>query len=147
MEIRSHRYWKSVLDGDRMKPCKHFPSRDGCRVCWLYEHDARYRTFWGGDPDTTTTEIVTTGATPPPNRGAQPTDEQMAMLRKIKLHMASPCQHLGAALEEKPSCGCGGSLAILHSCSLHSQCRISSRDTAVRNCIACDDYTPRVENV
>ena len=68
-----------------MKPCKHFPSRDGCRVCWLYEHDARYRTFWGGDPDTTTTEIVTTGATPPPNRGAQPTDEQMAMLRKIKL--------------------------------------------------------------
>lgn len=67
----------------------------------------------------------------------------MELLRKIRLHMASPCQHLGEALEGKPSCGCGGTLAILHSCSVHERCRISSRDQAARNCVSCDDYLAR----
>jgi hypothetical protein len=125
----------------RMKPCNHIPPRDGCRLCWLFDHDPRYRALWGGDPTTVATSVTTTGATPP---AAGPTPDQLEMLRKIKLHMASPCQHLGEALEAKPSCGCGGTLAILHVCGRHDRCRISSRDQSHRNCITCDDYEPRV---
>lgn len=87
------------------------------------------------------TSVTTTGATPP---ATGPTPDQLEMLRKIKLHMAAPCQHLGEALEAKPSCGCGGTLAIKHACSVHGQCRISSRDKALPNCIDCDSYVARV---
>lgn len=124
-----------------MKPCNHTPPRDGCRLCWLYDHDPRYRALWGGDPATVASTVTTTGATPP---AAGPTPAQLEMLRKIKLHMSSPCAHLGEALEAKPSCGCGGTLAILHSCGVHTKCRISSRDQSHRNCVSCDDYAPRV---
>jgi len=124
-----------------MKPCNHTPPRDGCRLCWLYDHEPRYRALWGGDPATVATSVTTTGATPPaPGLSA----DQLEMLRKIKLHIASPCQHLGEALEDKPSCGCGGTLAIKHACSVHGQCRISSRDKALPNCIDCDSYVARV---
>jgi hypothetical protein len=85
--------------------------------------------------------VTTTGATPP---AAGPTPAQLEMLKRIKLHMSSPCAHLGEALEERPSCGCGGTLAIKHVCSVHGQCRISSRDKALPNCIDCDSYVPRV---
>ena len=124
-----------------MKPCNHASAHPSCRLCWLYDHDPRYRSLWGGDPATVATSVTTTGATPP---AAGPTLEQLEMLRKIKLHIASPCQHLGEALEAKPSCGCGGTLAILHVCGRHDRCRISSRDQSNRNCITCDDYEPRV---
>jgi hypothetical protein len=135
------------MDGynNAMKPCNHTPPRDGCRLCWLYDHDPRYRALWGGDPTTVATSVTTTGATPPaPDRAPGLSPEQLEMLRRIKLHMASPCQHLGEALEDKPSCGCGGTLAILHVCGRHDRCRISSRDQSQRNCITCDDYEPRV---
>jgi len=124
-----------------MKPCNHTPPRDECRLCWLYDHDPRYRALWGGDPATIATSVTTTGATPP---ATGPTPEQLEMLRRIKLLMALPCQHLGEALEDKPSCGCGGTLAIKHACSVHGQCRISSRDKALPNCIDCDGYVARV---
>ena len=124
-----------------MKPCNHTPPRDGCRLCWLYDHDPRYRALWGGDPATVASTVTTTGATPP---AAGPTPAQLEMLKRIKLHMSSPCAHLGEALEERPSCGCGGTLAIKHVCSVHGQCRISSRDKALPNCIDCDSYVPRV---
>lgn len=131
------------MDGynNAMKPCNHTPPRDGCRLCWLFDHDPRYRALWGGDPTTVATSVTTTGATPP---ATGPTPDQLEMLRKIKLHMSSPCQHLGEALEAKPSCGCGGTLAILHVCGRHDRCRISSRDQSNRNCVSCDDYEPRV---
>ena len=130
------------MDGydNRMKPCNHTPPRDGCRLCWLYDHDSRYRELWGGDPATVASTVTTTGATPP---AVGPTPAQLEMLKRIKLHMASPCVHLGQQLEDKPSCGCGGTLAILHSCDRHGKCRISSRDQSHRTCVSCDDYVPR----
>lgn len=125
-----------------MKPCNHTPPRDGCRLCWLYDHDPRYRALWGGDPATVATSVTTTGATPPV-QNIQPTAEQLETLRKIKLVMANPCQNLGNALEDKPSCGCGGTLAIKHACAIHSECRISARDKSLQNCIDCNDYQAR----
>ena len=83
-------------------------------------------------------------AEPDPNTTPAITADQLEMLKRIKLHMSSPCAHLGEALEERPSCGCGGTLAIKHVCSVHGQCRISSRDKALPNCIDCDSYVPRV---
>lgn len=121
-----------------MKPCNHTPPRDGCRLCWLFDHDPRYRALWGGDPETVATSVTTTGATPPATG-----PDQLEMLRKIKQHISKPCVHLGMALEAKPSCGCGGTLAILHSCDRHEKCRISSRDQSHRTCVSCDDYVPR----
>jgi hypothetical protein len=29
-----------------MKPCHHRVAQDGCRVCWLYDHDPAYRALW-----------------------------------------------------------------------------------------------------
>jgi hypothetical protein len=87
---------------------------------------------------------VAGGIPPAPERASGATPDQLDMLRRIKLRMASPCQHLGEALETVPSCGCGGTLAIKHGCSVHGQCRISSRDKALPNCIDCDSYVQRV---
>lgn len=33
-----------------MKPCGHSQAVDGCRVCYLFDHDPRYRAHWGGEP-------------------------------------------------------------------------------------------------
>jgi hypothetical protein len=120
-------------------PCKHTTPRDGCRICWLSQNDERYAQLWSVDVGA---RRVTYSPAPDRSPGLNP--DQLEMLRKIKLHMASPCQHLGEALEAKPSCGCGGTLAILHVCGRHDRCRISSRDQSQRNCITCDDYEPRV---
>jgi len=123
-----------------MKPCNHTLPRDGCRLCWLFDHDPRYRALWGGDPATVATSVTTTGATPP---ATGPTAEQLEVLRKIKLLMVNPCKNLGNPLEDKPSCGCGGTLAIKHECAIHSECRISARDKSLQNCIDCNDYQER----
>ena len=120
-------------------PCKHTTPRDGCRICWLSQNDERYAQLWSADVGARRVTYA-----PAPDRAPGLSPEQLEMLRKIKLHMASPCQHLGEALEAKPSCGCGGTLAILHVCGRHDRCRISSRDQSNRNCITCDDYEPRV---
>ena len=124
-------------------PCRHATPRDGCRICWLSQNDERYTKLWSAD--LTQRKVVYDPApnTTPDRAPAIPPD-QLEMLRKIKLHMSSPCAHLGEALEERPSCGCGGTLAIKHACSVHGQCRISSRDKALPNCIDCDSYVPRV---
>lgn len=120
-------------------PCRHATPRDGCRICWLSQNDERYAKLWSADltqrkvvyePATSTTPAIT--------------PDQLEMLKRIKQHMSSPCTHLGEALEERPSCGCGGTLAIKHGCSVYGQCRISSRDKALRNCIDCDSYAPQV---
>lgn len=117
-----------------MKPCRHDPPKDGCRLCWLYDHDARYRTMWGGDPETVQPAVV---ATPP----AGPTPEQLAQLEQIKAVIKRPCLHLGEALEDKPSCGCGGGAALLRQCSVYGQCRpYAPRQTEVRQCVGCDRY-------
>lgn len=87
---------------------------------------------------------ASTFAPPASDRAPAIAPDQLEMLKRIKLHMSSPCAHLGEALEERPSCGCGGTLALKHACSVHGQCRISSRDKALRNCIDCDSYAPRV---
>lgn len=29
------------------KPCEHRGAVEGCRVCWLFEHRAKYRGLWG----------------------------------------------------------------------------------------------------
>jgi len=120
-------------------PCKHTAPRDGCRICWLSQNDERYAQLWSADVNTRRVTYA-----PAPDRAPSLSPDQLEMLRKIKLHMSAPCQHLGEALEDKPSCGCGGSLAIKHACSVHGQCRISSRDKALPNCIDCDSYVPRV---
>ena len=120
-------------------PCKHTTPRDGCRICWLSQNDERYAQLWSADVNARKVTYA-----PAPDRAPGLSPDQLEMLRKIKLHMASPCQHLGEALEAKPSCGCGGTLAILHVCGRHDRCRISSRDQSNRNCITCDDYEPRV---
>lgn len=124
-------------------PCRHATPRDGCRICWLSQNDERYTKLWSAD--LTQRKVVYDPApNTTPDRAPAVTPDQLEMLRKIKLHMSSPCAHLGEALEERPSCGCGGTLAIKHVCSVHGQCRISSRDKALPNCIDCDSYVPRV---
>ena len=122
-------------------PCKHTTPRDGCRICWLSQNDERYAQLWSADVNTRRVTYA-----PAPDRAPGLNPDQLEMLRKIKLHMSSPCQHLGEALEAKPSCGCGGTLAILHVCGRHDRCRISSRDQSNRNCITCDDYEPRAKD-
>jgi len=120
-------------------PCRHATPRNGCRICWLSQNDERYAQLWSADVGARRVTYA-----PAPDRAPGLSPEQLEMLRRIKLHMASPCQHLGEALEDKPSCGCGGTLAIKHACSVHGQCRISSRDKALPNCIDCDSYVARV---
>jgi len=120
-------------------PCRHATPRDGCRICWLSQNDERYAQLWSADVGARRVTYA-----PAPDSAPSISPDQLEMLRKIKLHMASPCQHLGEALEDKPSCGCGGTLAIKHACSVHGQCRISSRDKALPNCIDCDSYVARV---
>jgi len=120
-------------------PCRHATPRDGCRICWLSQNDERYAQLWSADVNARRVTYA-----PAPDRAPGLSPDQLEMLRKIKLHMSAPCQHLGEALEDKPSCGCGGSLAIKHACSVHGQCRISSRDKALPNCIDCDSYVARV---
>jgi hypothetical protein len=88
------------------------------------------------------TSVTTTGATPPA-QNIQPTAEQLEVLRKIKLLMVNPCKNLGNPLEDKPSCGCGGTLAIKHACVIHGECRISARDKSLQNCIDCNNYQAR----
>ena len=124
-------------------PCRHATPRDGCRICWLSQNDERYTKLWSAD--LTQRKVVYDPApNTTPDRAPAVTPDQLEMLKRIKLHMSSPCAHLGEALEERPSCGCGGTLAIKHGCSVHGQCRISSRDKALPNCIDCDSYAPRV---
>ena len=124
-------------------PCRHATPRDGCRICWLSQNDERYTKLWSAD--LTQRKVVYDPApNTTPDRAPDITPDQLEMLKRIKLHMSSPCAHLGEALEQKPSCGCGGTLAIKHACSVHGQCRISSRDKALPNCIDCDSYVPRV---
>jgi hypothetical protein len=122
-------------------PCKHTTPRDGCRICWLSQNDERYAQLWSADVNARKVAYA-----PAPDRSPGLNPDQLEMLRKIKLHMSAPCQHLGEALEAKPSCGCGGTLAILHVCGRHDRCRISSRDQSNRNCITCDDYKPRAKD-
>ena len=122
-------------------PCRHATPRDGCRICWLSQNDERYTKLWSADLTQRKVEYQ-----PDQSKGPGLNPEQLEMLRKIKLHMASPCVHLGQQLEAKPSCGCGGTLAILHQCGRHERCRISSRDQSARNCVSCDDYAPRSDN-
>ena len=121
-------------------PCRHATPRDGCRICWLSQNDERYAKLWSAD----STQRKVVYEPPDQSKGPGLNPEQLEMLRKIKLHMSAPCVHLGQQLEAKPSCGCGGTLAILHVCGRHDRCRISSRDQSQRNCITCDDYEPRV---
>lgn len=124
-------------------PCRHATPRDGCRICWLSQNDERYTKLWSAD--LTQRKVVYDPApNTTPDRAPDITPDQLEMLKRIKLHMSSPCAHLGEALEQKPSCGCGGTLAIKHACSVHGQCRISSRDKALPNCIDCDSYVQRV---
>ena len=122
-------------------PCRHATPRDGCRICWLSQNDERYTQLWSADLTQRKVEYQ-----PAPNKGPGLNPEQLEMVRKIKLHMSAPCVHLGQQLEAKPSCGCGGTLAILHQCGRHERCRISSRDQSARNCVSCDDYAPRSDN-
>jgi hypothetical protein len=120
-----------------MKPCNHTPPKHGCRLCWLFEHDARYRQLWGGDPATVTAPVAQAPAPP------QPTAEQLAKLEQIKTVIRKPCVHLGMALEEKPSCGCGGKPALLHECGVYGKCRpYAPRQNEVRECVGCDRYQP-----
>ena len=119
-------------------PCRHATPRDGCRICWLSQNDERYTKLWSADLTQRKVEYQ-----PAQSKGPGLNPEQLEMVRKIKLHMSAPCVHLGQQLEAKPSCGCGGTLAILHSCDRHGKCRISSRDQSHRTCVSCDDYVPR----
>ena len=120
-------------------PCRHATPRDGCRICWLSQNDERYTKLWSADLTQRKVEYQ-----PAQSKGPGLNPEQLEMVRKIKLHMSAPCVHLGQQLEAKPSCGCGGTLAILHQCGRHERCRISSRDQSARNCVSCDDYAPRI---
>lgn len=119
-----------------MKPCAHESPHPTCRLCWLFDHDARYRALWGGDPATVQPAPIAAAAAP-----SGPTPEQLAQLERIKAVIKRSCVHLGIALEDKPSCGCGGGAALLRECSLYGQCRpYAPRQTEVRQCVGCDRY-------
>jgi len=122
-----------------MKPCNHTPPKPGCRLCWLFEHDTRYRQLWGGDPATVTAPVAQAPV------AFEPTPEQKAQLEQIKRVIRLPCVHLGVALEEKPSCGCGGKSALLHVCAKFGQCRpYAPRQTEARQCVGCERYSPEL---
>lgn len=121
-----------------MKPCDHTPPNPTCRLCWLYEHDPRYRQLWGGDP------AAVTPARAPSPEPPRPSPEQLEKLGKIKGVIRRPCLSLGQALEERASCGCGGTAALLHACHVHGRCRPYSPRQGLpdRLCVDCPEYRP-----
>lgn len=92
--------------------------------------------MWGGDPATVTASVAQA-----PTQAPSFTPEQLAKLEQIKSVIKRPCVHLGMALEEKASCGCGGKPALLHECSVYERCRpYAPRQHEVRECVGCDRY-------
>lgn len=118
-----------------MKPCNHTSPKPGCRLCWLYEHDARYRQLWGGDP------AKVTPATPP-----EITPEMRLKLDLIKGRIRISCKYLGEPLETKSGCGCGAS-SLRRQCALLGSCRIyaprASDIETVAQCVGCEHYEAR----
>lgn len=76
---------------------------------------------------------TTTGVTPPP-------PPMPVEVKKIVSVIQNPCIHLGNALEDVPSCGCGGKSAVKHECKLYGTCRVYSRDKTIQNCVDCPSY-------
>ena len=86
------------------------------------------------DTNGTSNEMTTTtGVTPPP-------PPMPAEVKKIVSVIQNPCIHLGNALEDVPSCGCGGKSAVKHECKLYGTCRVYSRDKTIQNCVDCPSY-------
>lgn len=109
------------------KPCPFEPAHCTCHICWLFQHDPRYRKLWGGTGE----------ATP-----ASPTVARSNYVRDRVQRGKSPCVHLGGKLELKTSCpvGCGGGTEK-HFCAKHGECRRFGQDPSIRVCSSCDDYT------
>lgn len=119
-----------------MKPCRHDTPKDGCRLCWLYENEDKYRAVWDDN------SIIIESSVSPAQTFSAFTSEKRSEVERIKKIILKPCLHLGMALEEKPSCGCNGSKsAILHECARHGKCRpYAPRQNENRQCIECPDY-------
>lgn len=119
-----------------MKPCNHTPPKPGCRLCWLFEHDARYRQMWGGDP----AAVTLATATPPP---PEITPEMRLQLDLIKGRIRLKCRHLGESLETQSGCGCGSS-SLRRRCGIFGECRLyAPRATdieTVPQCVSCERY-------
>jgi len=85
---------------------------------------------------------------PPPLEPHDSTTQMMipafSLAREMATRMQSvrtrPCVSLGMALEDSPSCGCGG--GILHQCGVHGECRQAGNDPEKKLCWKCDDYHP-----
>jgi len=120
-----------------MKPCRHSSPKPGCRLCWLFEHDARYRQLWGGDPATATPAVAQAPTMP------ALTDEQRVKIERIKLVVRTPCRHRGEALETTSGCGCGRS-SLRHECGIFGACRVyapRAQDIeTVAQCATCERY-------
>lgn len=116
------------MDGNRMKPCNHTDNRYGCRLCFLYTHEARYRQMWGGDP----ADVVPVDD----EEEKRKAEERSLQIAMFKDRFGRPCVHLGMVLEEKPSCGCGPR----HACAKHGECVTTGSTDKWTICSVCPDY-------
>jgi len=105
-----------------MKPCKHIEANSACRVCWLYDHDPRYRAQWGG------------GETIPCASSFQ--EQRRQAILEIKRRAQAPCRYLGEVMQPTAACGCGP----LHQCIIHGQCVRAGNNNQWKSCSTCNDY-------
>lgn len=97
-----------------------------CRICWLWQHDERYRRLWANRP-----------APKPASSGVSSESGRKA-----------DCAHLGDFVQPPGErtdalgnrCNCAG--LALRGCDLHGICRVSDRRGAEKCCQDCGDYSP-----
>jgi hypothetical protein len=107
----------------------HPTTHPDCRLCWLWDTDARYRKLWGGDPATVTPATAATAPHRPRDRTAA-------------------CVHRGRPTGETRVCeSCTGRVSIkLYGCQLHERCSIE-RDVGAAVCATCPDYVAQPDKV
>lgn len=98
-----------------MTRCRHDPPKDGCRLCWLWKTDVRYRARWGGNPADVT-----------------PTTAPMPAARVF------PCRHEGPVVEH---CRRGCELAHVRDCEVHDRCTRGANNGRVMSCGQCPDFS------
>jgi hypothetical protein len=102
-----------------MKPCGHLlailpdppGSATGCRVCFLYETEPRYRALWDG-------------------QSAVPAATAKAA-----------CRHRGLSLRTQPCPSCGGHVHVkIFACALHGECTVAKLLPGSACCQICPDF-------
>jgi hypothetical protein len=123
-----------------MLRCGHITYKEGCRICHLNNTDPRYKHLFENAPGKPTLTPTSVATPPPPAALPMPSE-----VKEIVRVMKNPCYHLGIALEDVPSCGCGGKSAVKHECKIFGVCRPYARDKTIQNCVGCPQYKQKQE--